>query len=154
MKPIIALIFSLIISTSLFASEIDWPAFDRAFSTKAQYDETPYGFFATLTRFEEVAQNTTQVNYFSSIGGFNDSKEFIATRYEIASEKWELVDENWHIDQWLFVFNTDHKLTFMLHRLMIQTPNRVVIKLENVLESDETYEQKANSILVDWAKNL
>lgn len=149
MKIILSIVFSLILSSSVFAKDIDWNQFDHAFSTKAEYQETPFGFFATLKRTEGTDQ-MEQREYFSGVGGFNENNEFIAGRHEIASEKWELINDELHVDQWLFVLNTDHKLTFKLHRIMIQRLDGVLLKLENIPEPDEVYNQKTNDILVKW----
>lgn len=153
MKIILAIVFSLILSTSVFAKDIDWNQFDHAFSTKAEYQETPFGFFATLKRTEGTDQ-MEQREYFSGVGGFNENNEFIAARHEIASEKWELINDQLHIDQWLFVLNTDHKLTFKLHRIMVQRLDGVLLNLENIPETEDSYIQKKNEILKQWMDRI
>lgn len=153
MKIILSLILSIILSSSVFAQDLDWKQFDHAFSTKAEYQETPFGLFATLKRVE-TAEQSEQREYFSAVGGFGENNEFIASRYEIASERWELVNDTLHVDQWLFVMNTDHKLTFKLHRTMIQRLDGVLIELINIPETDAAYSQKANEILVKWMNAL
>ena len=152
MKVILLALFFSILSSSVFANDINWNQFDHAFSTKAQYQETAFGYFATLKR-TEASDQVEQREYFSAVGGFHN-KEFIASRYEIASEKWELIEGALHIDQWLFVLNTEHKLVFKLHRTMIQKLNGVILKLENIPESDEVYTKRTNEILLNWMQAL
>lgn len=154
MKIIAALLLSFLVTTSLLAAEtINWNDFNRAFSTKATYQETTFGLFATLKR-REVINEVHDINYFSAIGGFNDNNDFIASRYEIASEKWQKIDDTLHVDQWLFVLNTNHVLTFKLHRKMIQTLNGTVIMLENIEETEEDYAKKSSDILESWVKAI
>ena len=153
MKIIFSALLCIVLASSVSAKDINWDQFDHAFSTKAQYQETAFGYFATLKRTEATEQ-IEQREYFSAVGGFNNKNEFIATRYEIASEKWELIEDTLHIDQWLFVINTDHNLIFKLHRTMIQRLDGVILKLENIPESNEVYTQKTNEILVKWMKAL
>jgi hypothetical protein len=153
MKLIFSIIITLVLSNSVFAQNIEWSQFDHAFSTKAEYQETSFGFFATLQKIESSGQ-MEQREYFSSVGGFNEKNEFIASRYEIASEKWELIGDKLYIDQWLFVLNTNHQLRFKLHRTMIQRLDGVLLNLENIPESDEVYSQKTNDILEGWMKSL
>lgn len=150
MKLIIAFILSLILSTAALAQNINWNQVDLALSTKAEYQETPFGLYATLKRIESGPTN--YANYLSGIGGFNENGQFWSSRYEIVSEAWKKVDGNWHIDQWLFTVNLNQDISFKLHRKMIQTPDATVLELENIPEDEEVYSQKLNSILSDWLK--
>lgn len=153
MKNLIAIALSLLLTTSLFAQDINWKDFDHAFSTKADYQETPFGLYAVLQRSEEI-NGSNYANYFSGIGGFGENGEFNSFKYEIVSEKWTLLENGWHIDQWLFSINLKQELTYNLHRTFIKTFDSTVLEMENLPESDETYNQKANEILSDWAKVL
>lgn len=151
MKKIIILC-ALLFSSQIFAKEFDLSLFTKAFSTLAEYKESPYGIFATLKNIENIS-NGYHVNYFSAIGNFNDN-DFIANRYELVSEEWVLKDDHWHIDQWLFALTPENKLTFYLHRKMIQTRDRQVLLLENIPESDERYDNKVDEFLIFWEKKV
>lgn len=153
MKKIIALIISLLITTSLFAQDINWSKFNHAFSTKADYQETEVGLYAILQRSEEI-DGSTYANYFSGIGGFEESGKFTSYRYELVSEKWTVVNDGWHIDQWLFALNLKQQLVFKLHRSFIKTFDSTILDLENHDETDEAYAKKVNELLIDWEKAL
>ncbi len=153
MKFLAIMCTTLLLSTSLFAETLDWDLFDKAFSTKATYQETQFGYFATLKKTESI-NDSLKVNYFSAIGGFDENKNFIASRYELVFENWKKVGETLHIDQWLFVLNTDHVLTFKLHRKMIQKFDATVLLLENVDEADESFDSKSLELLNFWTQMI
>lgn len=152
----IKFIFTLFLALSTissFAQSIDWDLFSRAFSTQARIEETDFGTFAILES-ETPIENGVNRKYFSAIGGFNEDAVFVAGRHELVSEDWTYIDGNFHIDQWLFALNYNNELIFTLHRKMIQTAERVLVALENIPESEETYLNKTHELLNYWMNIL
>lgn len=153
MKIIASLILSFALSFSSFATDLNWTKIDDAFSTKAEYQDSPYGVFAILKNIDQIP-NGHQANYLSAVGGFDLNNQFIIGHYEIVSEKWERKDDTWEIDQWLFSMNINHELYFALHRKMIQSLDGSVLLLESINETQEAHIQKSNALLLDWMNRL
>lgn len=153
MKKFILTLILTLCTLSSFAQTIDWDLFGRAFSTQARIEDTTYGTFAILEN-ETAIEGGVNRQYFSAIGGFNEDAVFVGYRHELVSEDWTIVDGNFHIDQWLFALNADKEIIFYLHRKMIQTPDRVVLYLENIPESEERYFEKTQELLSYWMNIL
>ena len=106
---------------------------------KGQRVDTEVGTYLVL-QSETKDQAITTKEYFSSVGGYDESKVFHVGQVEAVLEKWILdKDGNSVIDQWDFTVDIQGDLVQSNHYLMTETPEHQIIADKDL--KPDSYEQ-------------
>jgi hypothetical protein len=135
-------------------AEVNWAKLDEAIRTKAEYQESPHGIYGTLKDVIQDGDRSRQANYFSGVGGFDAENRFLIGHYEIVSEVWTKEADKIKIDQWLFVLDYQHQLTYKAHYLLLQDFDGRVLEHRRINETNAAYEQKLDAIFNFWETKL
>lgn len=130
-----------------------WEALINKAVTQGTSQESEMGEFRTLT-----ISNTTDlsgphlIEYFSAVGGQSVSDgKFYVGHLELVWENWSVnEDNNWDIDQWLFIINKDTTLSASWHNHLIETRSGGVLLDERIKETDATTAKSFDQKLGDF----
>lgn len=155
----ISLLFTTLLAGSF--AQADAPVFDKAKWDRLVANAATHGEEMIVDRGVEYRslskivpadlENTHSANYFSTVGYTNEKNEYVPGYVSVVSENWVLnAQNNWEIDQWLYLISLDGNLRGIWHNFLIETKVGSVLEYKSL--PVEGIDQPSS--LDNWSKKM
>jgi len=114
--------------------------------------ETQFGDYLALSDVNPNDRDQARIaNYISLVGGMSQEGKFYSSRLEAVWEDWKFDEENnFRIDQWLFVISTDGRVIGHSRSILVLTKTGRYVKSEYPNTTDEEFKAKWFDLEDGW----